>query len=207
MNLCVTIYTDLAKAENNLLRYVTMAQTEKKKTNSKVTDIVYIGLSAAIIAVCSWISIPLTVPITLQTMGVVLISGLFGAKRGTLSTLLYILIGAIGVPVFSGFKSGFGVLLGSTGGYIIGFIFTALIVGIVSDKTNKLWALILSMVVGILVCYAFGTAWFAVVYAKTNEPASLATILGWCVIPFLIPDAVKIALAAVLTNRLKKFVK
>lgn len=184
-----------------------MAQTEKKKTNSKVTDIVYIGLSAAIIAVCSWISIPLTVPITLQTMGVVLISGLFGAKRGTLSTLLYILIGAIGVPVFSGFKSGFGVLLGSTGGYIIGFIFTALIVGIVSDKTNKLWALILSMVVGILVCYVFGTAWFAVVYAKTNEPASLATILGWCVIPFLIPDAVKIALAAVLTNRLKKFVK
>ena len=185
-----------------------MAQTEvKKKTNSKITDMVYIGLSAAIIAVCSWISIPLTVPITLQTMGVVLISGLFGAKRGTLSTLLYILIGAIGVPVFSGFKSGFGVLLGSTGGYIIGFIFTALIVGIVSDKTNKLWALILSMVVGILVCYAFGTPWFAVVYAKTNEPASLATILGWCVIPFLIPDAVKIALAAVLTNRLKKFVK
>lgn len=185
-----------------------MAQTEvKKKTNSKITDMVYIGLSAAIIAVCSWISIPLTVPITLQTMGVVLISGLFGAKRGTLSTLLYILIGAIGVPVFSGFKSGFGVLLGSTGGYIIGFIFTALIVGIVSDKTNKLWALILSMVMGILVCYAFGTAWFAVVYAKTNEPASLATILGWCVIPFLIPDAIKIALAAVLTNRLKKFVK
>lgn len=185
-----------------------MAQTEvKKKTNSKITDMVYIGLSAAIIAVCSWISIPLTVPITLQTMGVVLISGLFGAKRGTLSTLLYILIGAIGVPVFSGFKSGFGVLLGSTGGYIIGFIFTALIVGIVSDKTNKLWALILSMVVGILVCYAFGTAWFAVVYAKTNEPASLATILGWCVIPFLIPDTIKIALAAVLTNRLKKFVK
>lgn len=185
-----------------------MAQTEvKKKTNSKITDMVYIGLSAAIIVVCSWISIPLTVPITLQTMGVVLISGLFGAKRGTLSTLLYILIGAIGVPVFSGFKSGFGVLLGSTGGYIIGFIFTALIVGIVSDKTNKLWALILSMVVGILVCYAFGTVWFAVVYAKTNEPASLATILGWCVIPFLIPDAIKIALAAVLTNRLKKFVK
>lgn len=185
-----------------------MAQTEvKKKTNSKITDMVYIGLSAAIIAACSWISIPLTVPITLQTMGVVLISGLFGAKRGTLSTLLYILIGAIGIPVFSGFKSGFGVLLGSTGGYIIGFIFTALIVGIVSDKTNKLWALILSMVVGILVCYAFGTAWFAVVYAKTNEPASLATILGWCVIPFLIPDAIKIALAAVLTNRLKKFVK
>ena len=82
-----------------------------------------------------------------------------------------------------------------------------MIVGLVSDKTNKLWAIILSMVLGVLVCYAFGTVWFAVVYAKTNEPASLMTILGWCVIPFLIPDAVKIAVAAVLTNRLKKFIK
>ena len=185
-----------------------VAQTEeKKKSNSRISYIVYIGMSAAIIAVCAWIQIPLTVPITLQTMGVALVAGLFGAKRGTFATLLYILIGAIGVPVFSGFKSGFGVLLGSTGGYIIGFIFTALIVGLVSDKTNKLWAIILSMVLGVLVCYAFGTAWFAVVYAKTNEPASLMTILGWCVIPFLIPDAVKIAVAAVLTNRLKKFIK
>lgn len=185
-----------------------VAQTEeKKKSNSRISDIVYIGMSAAIIAVCAWIQIPLTVPITLQTMGVALVAGLFGAKRSTFATLLYILIGAIGVPVFSGFKSGFGVLLGSTGGYIIGFIFTALIVGLVSDKTNKLWAIILSMVLGVLVCYAFGTAWFAVVYAKTNEPASLMTILGWCVIPFLIPDAVKIAVAAVLTNRLKKFIK
>ena len=184
------------------------AKTEKSKSKFRVIDLVYIGLSAALIAVCSWISIPLpTVPITLQTMGVVLIASLFGAKRGVIATVVYILLGAIGVPVFAGFSSGLGVIGGATGGYIIGFIFTALIVGITADKTNKLWALILSMVVGILVCYAFGTAWFAVVYAKTNEPASLATILGWCVIPFLLPDAVKIALAAVLTNRLKKFVK
>ena len=63
------------------------------------------------------------------------------------------------------------------------------------------------MVIGILVCYAFGTAWFAAVYNKANDPASLATILGWCVTPFLIPDAVKIVIAAILTNRLKKFVK
>ena len=154
-----------------------VAQTEeKKKSNSRISDIVYIGMSAAIIAVCAWIQIPLTVPITLQTMGVALVAGLFGAKRGTLATLLYILIGAIGVPVFSGFKSGFGVLLGSTGGYIIGFIFTALIVGLVSDKTNKLWAIILSMVLGVLVCYAFGTVWFAVVYAKTNEHIFAALI-------------------------------
>lgn len=184
-------------------------KSKKVPANSKIKDIVFIGISAALIAVCSWISIPLpTVPITLQTMGVCLIAGLFGLKRGTLATVVYIALGALGVPVFSGFTGGVGIILGQTGGYIIGFIFTALIVGLASDKfKGRLLPLILSMVIGILVCYAFGTAWFAVVYAKSNEPASLLTILGWCVFPFLLPDAVKIAVAAVLANRLKKFVK
>lgn len=182
--------------------------TEEKKKKISTLDMVYIGLSAALIAVCSWISIPLTVPITLQTMGVCLIAGIFGMKRGTLATVIYIALGAVGVPVFSGFKGGIGSLLGSTGGYIIGFIFTALIVGYISDKCKgKLWCVILGMVAGVLVCYVFGTAWFAVVYARTAEAAPLATILGWCVFPFLIPDGVKIVVAAVLTNRLKKFVK
>lgn len=185
-----------------------ITKNEKKNKKFKTIDIVYIGMCVALIAVCSWISIPLTVPITLQTMGICLVSGLFGAKRGTIAVIAYIVLGAIGVPVFSEFTSGVGILLGSTGGYIIGFIFTSLIVGFVSDKTNgKLWTLIVSMIVGILVCYAFGTAWFAIVYAKSSEPASLVTILGWCVIPFLIPDAVKIAIASVLINRLKRFVK
>lgn len=185
-----------------------MTEKDTKKKGLKTIDIVYIGLSAALIAVCSWISIPMTVPITLQTMGVVLVSALFGMKRGTAATVIYIILGAVGVPVFQGFTSGVGVIAGSTGGYIIGFIFTALIVGFVSDKTKgKFAALIISMVIGILVCYAFGTAWFAVVYARENTPASIGTILGWCVIPFLIPDAVKIAVAAILSNRLKRFVK
>lgn len=184
--------------------------TEKKaKKKFKTIDIVYIGLFAALIAVCSWISIPLTVPITLQTMAICLVAGLLGAKRGTITTVIYILLGLVGVPVFAGFSSGPAALLSPSGGYIIGFIFTALIVGIVSDKAKgKMLPLIISMVIGILVCYVFGTAWFAVVYAKQNETATtLKTILGWCVIPFLIPDAVKIAVASILTNRLKKFIK
>ncbi len=83
-----------------------------------------------------------------------------------------------------------------------------MIVGFASDKfKGKLVPLIISMVIGILVCYAFGTGWFAFVYAKQGTPATLGTILGWCVIPFLIPDAVKIVVAAILTNRLKRFVK
>ncbi|MGN1329613.1 MAG: biotin transporter BioY [Eubacterium sp.] len=181
----------------------------KEKKKFKTIDIVYIGLFAALIAVCSWISIPLTVPITLQTMAICLVAGLLGAKRGTITTVVYILLGLVGVPVFAGFSSGPAALLSPSGGYIIGFIFTALIVGIVSDKAKgKLLPLIVSMVIGILVCYVFGTAWFAIVYAKQNETAAtLKTILGWCVIPFLIPDAVKIAVASILTNRLKKFIK
>lgn len=185
-----------------------MAEKNMKNKKLKTIDIVYIGVFAAIIAVCSWISIPFTVPITLQTMGICLTAGLLGMKRGTISTAVYILLGAIGVPVFAEFTSGIGIIAGSTGGYIIGFIFTALIVGFASDKfKGKIVPLIISMVIGILVCYAFGTIWFAVVYAKENTPATIGTILGWCVVPFLIPDAVKIAVAAILTNRLKRFVK
>ena len=185
-----------------------MPQTEKKKNKLTVIDLAYIGVSAAILAICSWICIPLTVPVSLQTMGVCLVAGLLGMKRGTAATLVFILLGAIGVPVFSEFTGGLGIILGNTGGYIIGFIFTALIVGYISDKfKGKLLPLIISMIVGILVCYAFGTAWFAVVYAKSNEPAALMTILGWCVFPFLIPDALKIAVAAILTNRLRRYIK
>lgn len=179
----------------------------KNREKLKTRDLTYIGLSVALITVCSWITIPLTVPVTLQTMAVCLISALFRAKRSTISILVYILLGAIGVPVFHNFTSGIGTVIGPTGGYMIGFLFTALIVGITASKSNKLWAFILSMTAGILICYAFGTIWFAVVYAKSNEPASLLTILGWCVFPFLIPDAVKIILASLLTNRLKRYIK
>lgn len=175
----------------------------------KTKDLAYMGLSVAIIAVCSWISLPIgEVPFTLQTLAVCLIAGLLGLKRGVITTIVYLLLGAIGVPVFASFSGGFSSIVGPTGGYLIGFIFTALIVGFVSDKfKGKMWALVLSMIVGILVCYAFGTAWFAIVYVKQGTPMALADILGFCVIPFLIPDAVKIVIASVLTNRLKKHIK
>lgn len=186
-----------------------MSEEKAKKKKLKTIDAVYIGIFAAIIAVCSWIQLPLTVPFTLQTMGVCLAAGLLGTKRGTMSVVIYILLGLIGVPVFSGFGSGLGVLLGSTGGYIIGFIFTALIVGImVKLLGKKAWVYALSMFIGIAVCYAFGTVWFMYVYNNGSaEPASLALALSWCVTPFIIPDLVKIAVASVLCIRLKKYVK
>lgn len=184
-------------------------EKEKKKRKMKTLDVVYIGLFAAVMAVCSWISIPLTVPITLQTFGVSCAVGLLGLKRGTLSVLVYIILGLVGVPVFAGFTSGVGILAGTTGGYIVGFIFTALIVGLMTKFLgNKLWVYIVSMVLGIAVCYVFGTVWYIVVYNNGNADAvSLGTVLGWCVTPFIIPDIIKIALASVICKRVKKYVK
>ena len=95
-------------------------------TRSKTYDIVYIAVFAVIMAICSWISIPAAVPFTLQTFGVFVAVGVLGGKRGTLSILVFILLGAIGVPVFAGFSGGIGVLAGTTGGYIIGFLIVIL---------------------------------------------------------------------------------
>ena len=92
----------------------------------KTIDMAYIALFAVLMAVCSWISIPAVVPFTLQTFGVFVAVSVLGGKRGTLAVVLYLLMGIVGLPVFAGFSGGLGVLLGSTGGYIIGFVFTAL---------------------------------------------------------------------------------
>ncbi len=175
--------------------------SEKKKL--KTIDIVYVGLFAALMSVCAWISIPLTVSVTLQTFAVCLTAGLLGWKRGVFTVLIYILLGMIGLPVFTGFKSGIAAVTGPTGGYIVGFLFTALIVGLTADKIGKkIWQNIVFMIIGIAVCYLFGTVWFVIAYK-----VSFVSALSTCVFPFLLPDAVKIILAAVLVNRLKRFVK
>ncbi len=174
---------------------------------SKTKDLAYIAVFAVIIAVCSWISIPSVVPFTLQTFGVFLTVGMLGGRRGTAAILIYILLGIIGLPVFSNFTGGIGVILGTTGGYIVGFVFSALIMWAFEKKFGSVWALPVSMTIGLIVCYAFGTAWFMIVYARTTGAIGLWTALMWCVIPYLIPDAIKIILATLLVKRLSKLVK
>ncbi|MBP8969258.1 MAG: biotin transporter BioY [Lachnospiraceae bacterium] len=178
--------------------------------NSKLTQTIFIGLFAALIAVCSQIQIPGAVPFTLQTFAVFLAGGLLGGKRGTISVIVYILLGAVGLPVFAGFKGGIGALIGTTGGYIIGFIFSMLVFVVfellLKEKAKKIIPLGIAMVIGLIICYAFGTAWFMIVYTNTKEPIGLITALSWCVFPFIIPDIVKIALALTLTSRLKRFI-
>lgn len=182
--------------------------TTSALTKNKTLDMVYIAMFAVLIAVCSWISIPTTVPFTLQTFGVFMAVGVLGGKRGSLSVLIYLLLGAVGIPVFAGFSGGMGIILGSTGGYIIGFLLSALLMwGMEKALGKKTWMLALSMVLGLLVCYAFGTIWFMTVYGRTTGEIGLVTALGWCVFPFIIPDLAKIVLALLVSKRIAKVIK
>ena len=160
---------------------------------SKTYDLVYSAVFAVVMAVCSWISIPAQVPFTLQTFGVFMAVGVLGGKRGTLAVLVYVLLGAVGVPVFAGFSGGIGALLGNAGGYIIGFIFSALVMWAIEHVFGRKPVVqIISMIVGLIVCYAFGTAWFMFAYTRSTGPVGLMAVLGWCVFPFIIPDLIKI---------------
>lgn len=178
----------------------TQATTQKFRT----IDLAYIAVGAALIAICSWISIPLTVPFTLQTFAVFFILAALGGKRGTFSILVYILLGAIGVPVFAGFSSGIGVLLGNTGGYILGFLLSGIVYLVLTKLFGeRLPVQIVALVLGLALCYAFGTAWFMVVYTKANGAVGLGTVLSWCVFPFILPDLVKLALALTIARRVQ----
>ena len=141
-------------------------------------------------------------------MGVFLAVGLLGGKRGTISILLYLLIGAVGVPVFSGFKGGIGALAGPTGGYLIGFVGTALIMWLFTARFgSSTKVLFLSMILGLMVCYCFGTLWFMWIYNRTQGAISLMGTLSACVFPFIIPDLIKMAVAILLINRLRPIIK
>lgn len=189
------------RASNMRREELRAAATNKGKTY----DLAYIGVFTVLITICSWISIPTAIPFTLQTFAVFLAVSVLGGKRGTLAVFVYVLLGAIGVPVFAEFTGGLGIILGNTGGYIVGFIFSALVMWMVESLFGrKVWVQGISMVLGLLACYAVGTAWFMVVYMRDVGVVGLSTVLGWCVFPFIIPDAIKIALALTLSSGLKK---
>ncbi|PWL52559.1 MAG: biotin transporter BioY [Clostridium cadaveris] len=171
--------------------------------NLKTKTLVNISLLAAITAVLSQIALPIPftpVPINLATLGVFLCGSILGAKYGALSQIVYVLLGLIGLPVFSGFSSGAGILMGPTGGYIIGYVFVALCTGLLTDKLPKKFSYyIVSMAIGLMVCYAFGTVWFMYL-----TKASLGKALTACIIPFIPRDIFKIIVASIVTARLRK---
>ncbi len=187
-----------------------------------VRNMAFIAVMAALICVAAPFTVPMPglVPISLATFAIYLAGGILGAKKGTLAVLIYVLIGAVGLPVFSGAKGGFEALFGVTGGYIIGYIPCALLSGLFVDLFFKsgiikrlgdkkgigkaigwigaVWAVPVGMILGTVVLYAFGTAWFVVARGVTLEVA-----LASCVIPFLLGDAIKIVCASAVTIALR----
>ena len=122
--------------------------------------------------------------------------------------VVYLLLGAVGLPVFSGFRGGMGVLLGVTGGYIWGFLATALIYWYVTRVFgNSFRVQILAMVLGLIACYALGSGWFMLVYLKGAKSITLWAVLTKCVIPFILPDLAKLSLALVLGKRLQPMLR
>lgn len=179
---------------------------EKTVSGIQIKTISLVGLMTALICVLGPLSIPLPfspVPISLTNLAIYFTVYVIGTKRGTLSYLIYLLIGFVGLPVFSAFTGGPGKLLGPTGGYLIGFIFMALISGFFIEKwPGKRYLHVAGMVIGTAVCYLFGTIWLAY-QAGMSFPAALAA----GVIPFLPGDLAKIIIAMLLGPQINKKLK
>lgn len=164
-------------------------------------NIAVIGVITAVICILAPLSIPIgDVPISFTNLVVYFGLYILGTKRGTISYVVYLLIGLVGVPVFSGFTAGPAKLFGPTGGYLIGFIPMALIAGVFIEKSGRklLWGM-LGMILGTAVCYALGTVWFVFVMKTTVQAALLA-----CVYPFIPFDLLKMLLAGLLGPQLYK---
>lgn len=167
-----------------------------------------LALMTALICIAAPLTIPIEpIPISLATLTVYLAGALLGLKDGTVAVALYLLIGAVGVPVFSNYGSGVAKLIGMTGGYLVGYLPCVALVGLAADRWgDKKWVYPVAMVAGTLVLYALGTAWF-MVQTGTN----LAGAMTSCVLPFLPGDAAKIVVAsvlgAILRDRLGKIIQ
>lgn len=174
-------------------------KTEKKPLFT-VRELVFTALCAALICVAGPISVPIgAIPISLGTFAIYFTAALLGGKRGTFAVIVYILIGMVGLPVFTGMRGGAAVLFGATGGYIIGYIPLALITGVFSDMKVKFnWTMPVGMVLGTVALYTFGTAWFMIMSGSTLKAA-----LAACVVPFLLFDSIKMALSTILAIPLR----
>lgn len=174
----------------------------------RVRNMAQCALFSALLTLCAWISIPTgDIAFTFQTFGVFLTLGLLGGKRGTAAIWVYLCMGAIGLPVFTGFRGGLGVLMGATGGYIAGFLALGLVFWLVTALfPGKTWANTLGFLLGLVCCYALGTGWFYFTWLQEGSSLSLGLILAKCVLPYLLPDVIKLWLALVLTKRIKPFV-
>ena len=170
-----------------------------KQINTR--QLTLIGVMAAVTCILGPLSLPIgVVPISLTNLVIYFAIYALGGKRGTLSYIVYLFIGLVGIPVFSGFSGGLPKLFGPTGGYLIGFVFMAFISGIFIDKfSNKIYMCFLGMVLGTIVTYIFGTSWLSY---EAHMPFYKALTVG--VLPFIPGDIVKITIASLIGPQIKK---
>ena len=170
-----------------------------------VKPMIYASLFAALTAVGAFIKIPIPispVPITLQVFFVLLAGLVLGSRWGGTSMLVYVLLGIIGIPVFSGGSAGIGVLMGPTGGYLIGFIAGAFIVGLIHERSNKgILAAVAAMIAGLTVIYLSGVAQLSIV---ADMPVQQAVVIG--VLPFLVGDVIKMTAALIIVEKVKPLI-
>lgn len=173
----------------------------------KVRDLALCAMFTALMAICAWICIPLPdIALTLQTFCLFLTLLLLGGKRGTAVICCYLLLGAVGLPVFSGFQGGIGILAGPTGGYLLGFGLGAFAYWAITACFGKNPLVQISALIACLVCsYAAGTLWFSRFYLAGGGSGSFLFIAAKCVLPYLIPDIIKLFLAYWLGKKLKHF--
>lgn len=166
----------------------------------RTKKLVYCGLFSAVIAIMAMISLPLQpIPLNMALLGVLLAGGILGKKYGTISVLVYILLGLCGLPVFSGFRGGVGVIAGPTGGYIASYLIIAFLTGLVYEKTRKIKFAVPVMLISVLLCYAVGTAWYCYIM-KSDVMSALAL----CVLPFIPSDIIKIVIALIVLNKYRR---
>ncbi len=164
------------------------------------------ALLASLMCISAWIAVPAPVPFTLQTFVLMLSCGLFGGRLAALAVLLYMALGVVGLPVFSGFSGGVGALLGPSGGFVIGFFAFALFMWVAERFTSRSReGVVISMLISLLILYAFGVTHYVLIYSKGNV-ASVGGVIASTVLPYVIPDLLKLILALTLTERLKKHI-
>lgn len=166
----------------------------------RTRSVIITGMFAAVLTVLSQISIPFPsgVPVTLQTFAVALIAYVLGCKKGIRVLLIYILLGAVGVPVFAGFRAGVGQLVGLTGGFIWGFFFLVLSCGYGRKNGNKLWICFYSAI-GLLICHVLGICQFMLVMEMGFVDSALLVSL-----PYILKDALSVFGAYMLAGTIRK---
>ena len=169
---------------------------------NKTRDLTQIAFFALLLICSSQISIPMAVPFTLQTFGIFFILTLAGGKKGTLAILVYLLLGSFGLPVFAGFRGGLASLMGPTGGYLLGFLAMGLIYCVAEHFLDKKH-LPIALILGLVTDYCLGTLWFMFSLSQSGSPTTFWSALSLCVIPFIIPDAIKLYLGMLLGKRLE----